>query len=177
MSANTALVVVDVQRVMFETPGEVLFEGERVLKTIAGLIASAREKNIPVVYIQHTTAGTGSEFEENSSGWQIVADIAPQDGDTVSLKTSYDAFFKTQFDEKLKRLGAQNLILCGMQTEFCVDTTLRSALAHGYINILVGDAHTTFDTEILPAKTIVAHHNRTWNGRFCNVVNAEAVVF
>lgn len=86
MTENIALVVVDVQNVMFETPGSTLYEEERVLNTIIGLIAKARAADIPIVYIQHTTEGIGSEFEEGSYNWQIRADIAPHEGDTVSLK-------------------------------------------------------------------------------------------
>jgi len=176
MPANTALVVVDVQRVMFETPGEILFEGKRILETIAALIASAQQKDIPVVYIQHTTA-PGTDFEKGSPGWQINADIAPLENDTLSEKHSYDAFFNTRLNDKLAALGVKNLIFCGLQTECCVDTTIRSALAHGYTSTLVGDAHSTYDNGVLTAKDIIAHHNQTLHGRFCTVVDAKDVAF
>ncbi|WP_319471704.1 cysteine hydrolase family protein [uncultured Pseudodesulfovibrio sp.] len=177
MSRKTALVVVDVQRVMFETPGEVLHEGRRVLQTIAGLIASARKNDVPVVYIQHTTEGAGSEFEKDSHGWLIAEDIAPQDGDTISLKYTYDAFCNTQLHEKLTGIGATDLVFCGLQTEVCVDTTIRSALAHGYTSTLAEDGHSTYDNGVLSAKDIIAHHNQTLNRRFCKVVPASDITF
>lgn len=166
---ETALVVIDVQNIMFETPGLPLYNEEAVLKNIQTLIAKARTASVPVVYIQHTTEGIGSEFEKDSHNWQIHPAIAPQDGDTVSLKYAYDAFLNTELDAKLKRLGATKLVFCGLQTEVCVDTTVRSALAHGYKSVLVGDAHSSYDNDVIKAAEIVAHHNNVLNRRFCEV--------
>lgn len=88
MPKNTALVVVDVQNILFETPGYVLYKGEQLLEVIRGLIRSARESGTPVVYIRHTTEGVGSEFEKDSHNWQVHPAIAPEDADTTSLKGS-----------------------------------------------------------------------------------------
>lgn len=177
MAKPSALVVIDVQNVMFETPGEVLHDGARVLETIARLIESARKSDTPVVYIQHTTEGIGSEFEKDSHNWQVHPDIAPQEGDISSLKYTYDAFCNTQLKEKLAALGAERLVFCGLQTEVCVDTTIRSALAHGFTSILAGDAHSSYDNDAIPAKSIVAHHNTVLNRRFCTVMDAEDIEF
>jgi nicotinamidase-related amidase len=177
MPKNKVLIVVDVQNIMFETPGAELFKGDRVLATIKSLIAKARAADIPVLYIQHTTEGIGSEFEKDSHNWQVRADIAPLPDDVTSLKYSYDAFFNTNLDAKLKALDAEQLIFCGLQTEVCVDTTVRSALAHGYKSMLVGDAHSTYDNDVIKAKDIVAHHNTVLNRRFCEVVMSGDVEF
>ena len=167
---DTVLVVIDVQNIMFETEGHVPFEGERVIRTIEGLIADAREHGVPVHYIQHTTEGAGTPFERDTRNWLIRREIAPQEGDTVSLKISYDGFWKTDLAATLERLGAGRLVFCGLQTECCVDTTVRSALAHGYESVLIGDAHTSYDNGVLTGEQIVAHHNQTLNKRFCQVV-------
>ncbi|WP_319583289.1 cysteine hydrolase family protein [uncultured Pseudodesulfovibrio sp.] len=171
--SETVLVVIDVQNIMFETPGMPPFEGDRVLETIAGLIASARKSGVPVHYVQHTTQGAGSEFEADSHNWLFHPAIAPRPGDTVSRKHSYDAFWNTDFKAILDKLGAKKLVFCGLQTECCVDTTVRSALAHGYESVLVGDAHTSYDNGVLTGEQIVAHHNQTLDRRFCKVVMSE----
>lgn len=168
--ADTVLVVIDVQNIMFETEGYVPFEGGRVLAAIEGLIGVARGQGVPVHYIQHTTEGAGSDFEKDSRNWLIRREIAPKQGDTVSVKHSYDGFWNTDLDATLKKLGAKKLVFCGLQTECCVDTTVRSALAHGYESVLIGDAHTSYDNGVLTGEQIVAHHNRTLHNRFCKVV-------
>lgn len=177
MSKGTVLVVIDVQNIMFDTPGYTPFEGERVIQNIQTLIARARECGVPVHYIQHTTEGVGTEFEKDSHNWLIRPEIAPKEGDRVSMKTSYDAFWKTDFDANLKEMGADRLVFCGLQTECCVDTTVRSALAHGYDSVLVGDAHTSYDNGVITGEQIVAHHNQTLNRRFCQVIPTQDVCF
>ena len=52
-------------------------------------------------------------------------------------------------------------MVCGLQSDFCVDSTTRRALALGYPVTLVSDAHSTVDNGILSAPQIVAHHSRT----------------
>jgi len=53
------------------------------------------------------------------------------------------------------------LIICGLQTDFCVDTTVRRAFTLGYHVTLVADAHSTLDNGVLTAAQIIAHHNAT----------------
>lgn len=175
--SDSVLVVVDVQNIMFVTEGYVPFEGERVLKTIEGLIATAREAGVPVHYVQHTSEGQGTPFERDTRNWFIRAEVAPQEGDTISTKTSYDAFWKTDLDAVLKGMDAKRLVFCGLQTECCVDTTVRSALAHGYESVLIGDAHTSYDNGVLTGEQIVAHHNQTLHNRFCQVVMSKNFCF
>jgi nicotinamidase-related amidase len=63
--------------------------------------------------------------------------------------------------EALQIRGIDTLVVCGMQSDFCVDSTVRRALGLGYPVVLVSDAHTTMDNGVLTATQIVAHHNQT----------------
>jgi len=177
VSKDIALVVVDVQNVMFETPGYDLYRKDEVLAVIKDLIRTARAAGAPVVYVQHTTEGIGSEFEKDGHGWQVHQAIAPEPGDTTSLKYSYDAFLNTELDAKLKALGAKRLVFCGLQTEVCMDTTIRSALAHGYTSFLAADGHSSYDKPMAKAETIVSLFNDVLNRRFCTVLPGTEIEF
>jgi len=177
MASDTVLVVVDVQNIMFEEPGYDLYRKDEVLSVIKGLICAARAAGAPVVYVQHTTEGVGSLFEKGSHNWRVRADIAPEPDDPTSLKYSYDAFFNTELDAKLKALGAKRLVFCGLQTEVCLDTTVRSALSHGYESVLAADGHSTYDKPMATAATIVALFNDVLNRRFCQVMPAAEITF
>ncbi len=65
-----------------------------------------------------------------------------------------------------------------MQTEFCLDTTCRRAYSLGYKeNILVKDAHSTFDTDVLSADKIIEHHNNILGGRFVTLKESREIIF
>jgi len=174
--SKTALVVIDMQRAMFETPGEVPHDGDRVLAAVLALLGASRQSATPVVFVQHTASSPGHPLHREAKGWPLHPALAPRAGESVVEKTTFDAFHQTSLQHTLDSLGAKRLIMCGMQTEFCVDTSCRRAFSLGYDVLLVADAHTTFETEIIPAQTIVAHHNRTLGGRFCKTLkSAEAI--
>jgi len=175
-SGRTALVVIDVQRVMFETPGEIPFEGERTLATIVRLIARAREAGAPVVYVQHDF-GADSPMPMGSPLWEIHPAIAPREGDAVVAKTKPDAFAGTRLAETLAGLEATRLVLCGLQSDCCVDTTCRRASSEGYEVVLTSDAHTTFDCPMLTGGQLVDYHNWSLGKRFAALALADEVEF
>jgi nicotinamidase-related amidase len=76
-------------------------------------------------------------------------------------KRTPDAFLRTDLQSILEKRRIEELIVCGMHTEFCIDTTTRRALALGYPVILVADAHTSMGNAILSAPQVIAHHNTT----------------
>ncbi len=67
---------------------------------------------------------------------------------------------------ELNQRGIKQLVIAGMKTEFCVDTTCRAAPELGFRTILISDAHTTMDNAHLSATDIIAHHNSTLAGPF-----------
>ena len=79
--------------------------------------------------------------------------------DIIIQKYNSDSFLDTILDEELKKRKITRLIIAGLATDICIDTTVRSAFSHGYKVILIQDAHSTMNSEILKASQIVAHHN------------------
>ena len=110
-------------------------------------------------------------LEKGTDGWKIHVKLHHKKG-TVSLKN--DPRFIPQDEPKrsIARQGIDHVIISGMQTEYCVDTTTRRAFSEGYKVTLVSDAHSTFDTEVLRAEDIVKHHNVVF-GAFANVVTLK----
>jgi nicotinamidase-related amidase len=171
----TALVVIDMQEAMFlqSSPPD---DGPGVVERIAGLLARARADRVPVYFVQHD-GGPGDDLERGTAGWRIHAPLAPRPGEPIIEKRQPSAFHDTDFDARLKRAGIDRLVICGMQTEFCVDATTRAAAGLGYETVLVSDAHTTFDAGTLTAAQIRAEHNRTLGEGFARCVPAAEVAF
>ena len=152
---NLALVVIDVQRGLFDpSPAD----ADAVIARINALADKAREAAAPVVFVQHERAG---DLEAESSGWALHPGLRVVEGDHRIRKATPDSFLRTGLDEVLSFCGVEGVVLCGYATEFCVDTTTRSAAAHGYHVVLASDAHTTHDKAHADAAQIRAHHNAT----------------
>ena len=173
---RTALLVIDVQKGMFMPPGPA-FRGDEVVGRIGGLLAEARARKLPVLHVQHD-GGPGDVLAHGTEGWQIHAGAAPQSGEPVVEKRHCNSFQETDLGARLGAQGIERLIVAGLQTEYCIDTTCRAAAAEGYKVVLVSDAHTTFDSAILPAEKIIAHHNQTLQGGgFCELKPAAKIEF
>ncbi|RED56574.1 cysteine hydrolase family protein [Cohnella lupini] len=173
---NAALLLVDVQNAMFSYESS-LYREDEVMDNIVGLVSKARASEVPVIYIQHTGYDDGDEFLEGSHTWQIDPRIQPLVTESVIMKTTCDSFHKTGLEEELRKRNIENLIIAGMQTEFCIDTTSRRAFSMGYGVTLVKDAHSTFDSANLTAAQIVEHHNYVLGGAFARLTATNDIVF
>ena len=177
MGNGTALVVVDTQLGMFASPGvPPVPDGERLLRNIETLLRRARETGVDVVHVQHA-GGPGHPLQKGTDGWRIHPRVAPLEGEPVVGKETPDSFLRTTLAEELEARGTGRLVLAGMQTEYCVDTTCRRAFGLGYDVTLAGDAHGTWDGDGLSAAQIVAHHNAVLGASFAEVVPTAHVSF
>ena len=158
MNKDTALLIIDVQNGVIDW-SQPSSNGNEVLKNISSLLTKARESNAPVIYIQHDGEYSG-RLAVGSSGWEIHSEIAPIDGELIIRKRASDSFYETPLKDELNKKGIKHLVVVGCRTQFCVDTTCRSATSLGYNVTLAKDAHTTMD-DVLTAAQIITHHNST----------------
>ena len=175
MGKETGLLVIDVQRGLFTDYGP-LFQEQQMLSAIKKLISSARAAGAPVIYIQHC-ANEGESLAPSTEGWQIHAEIQPSEGDTVIQKRFSDSFKNTSLQHELESRGIKRLVIAGLQTEYCVDSTCREAFSRDYNVTLVSDGHSTYDTETLKAQDIIAHHNEILGNGFASLKRADEIDF
>lgn len=155
---SAALLVIDVQNALCY--GEsAAFRSEQLIGLINLLSASARAQAVPVLLVQHESKEGG--LQRGTEGWELARGLVVHDGDLVIAKTSPDAFHHTALQATLAAHGVTRLVICGLHSEFCVDTTTRRALALGYAVTLVSDGHSTRDNSVLSAAQICAHHTAT----------------
>jgi nicotinamidase-related amidase len=174
MNNTTALLVIDAQVNMFAANNAV-YASQKILTTLATILARARNAGILVVYVQNN-GGAGDPDQPGTSGWHIHPDLAPREGDIIIQKWTPDAFYRTSLQEELATHGINQVILIGMQTEYCIDTTCRHAFALDYQVTLVKDGHSTYDTNLLSAAQVIAHHNTILTA-FAAVLEAETINF
>lgn len=173
-----ALIVIDMQIMPFvwkDYGGKPLYREDVLLENTKRLIQKARRAGAPIFYILYTEKGE-SPRAENQPLWQVHPEIAPLKGDALTIKFHADSFLETDLEQQLRNRQVTDLVFCGAQTEYCVDTTVKSAFSHGFANELASDAHSTYDSDLLPAKQIIAHHN-TILQQFCTVRAEETITF
>jgi len=171
-----ALVIVDVQEGMFSVPGVAIYKSASVISNIQLLLERARSAGTTVIFIQHK-GGKGHPLEESLEGFAIHAALTPRPNESIVVKQHCGSFKNTDLDKQLRNAGIEKLIICGLQSEYCVDTAVRTASDRGYDVVLVKDAHTTADRPNLSAKAIINHHNDILDGAFCSVQNTAGINF
>lgn len=159
---GTALLVIDVQvAVVSAVAGEdAAYREQETLATIGELLEKARAAEAPVVYVQHENPHR-PPLQPGADGWQIHPAVAPRPGDPIVRKLASDSFYGTPLRSELDRLGVTRLVICGLESNLCVDATARRALSLDYDVVLAADAHTTHDGAVLPAAQVIAHTNAT----------------
>jgi nicotinamidase-related amidase len=170
------LLIVDVQVGLFSGP-QLPYAHEQLLININNLIAKARDAGAPIFAVRHT-GPAGSPIEAGSDFWQLHPalhlDLA---SDVVIDKTRSSSFFATSLAADLRAAQVSELVICGLKTQYCVDSACRAAAEHGFQPVLVADAHSCMDTAELAASAIIAHHNATLGGPIARLLNTADVVF
>jgi nicotinamidase-related amidase len=166
---DTVLLVIDVQQALVD-----YLDAERrsnFLATLSGLIARAREGGVPLAYVRHND----EELVPGTAGWEIAREIGPRAGEPIVDKTFRDSFRETNLENVLQELGAKRLVVCGMQTEYCVDATTREAERRGYRVTLVGDGTATYPAGGLTEEQIRDHVHRVAHGAVAEIEPASAL--
>lgn len=152
---TSALLVIDMQNGIVEEG----YRADAVLATVRDLCHRARAADMPVIYLRHAHGEDGF-LQHGTPAWEIHRAVAPHERDVVLDKRANDAFHETPLGDELRRRGVKRVIITGMATEQCVDTTARSALSHDLDVTVVADGHTTVEYPgVLPATERIAYHN------------------
>lgn len=149
---ESALLVVDMQRYFLKPSAAAFLDPPPELVTnVLALVGHFRKIDRPVIFTRHANRKDRPQGQINR--WW--GDSLPFDGDpeselddrikrrsdeTLITKETYSAFEGTALDSVLKKLSVRNLIICGVMTNVCVDTSARHAFLLGYQPVVVEDA-------------------------------------
>lgn len=156
--SDTALIVIDMQKGLVQAA----WESARLLQVHQSLLDWAGTHQVPLIYLQHD-GKPGSPVPVGSDAWELHPAIL-REGATILRKPASDAFYQTGLADLLAQQGIQTLILTGIKSERCVDTTARAAVSRGFKVLLIADAHSTLETPVLPASQIIRFTNHNLQG-------------
>lgn len=143
-SMNRALVVVDVQQSFRERPIWSAGSNPAIVERTQELVELARQAGDLVVWILHCEPGSHTVFDPDSGYVRLMAGLEPRASEPVLTKTSRNAFTTTNLGPTLTAGGVQELVIGGIQTEQCCETTTRLAADLGYEVRFVTEATATF---------------------------------
>lgn len=164
---KTALIIIDVQNILVETG----FQTKQMLDKISYLQEEARLKNVEIIYIQHIESPEAAHSEE----WELSPLLNRRTYEKVFQKNYNSIFKETRLKEYLDKQEIKQLILCGMQTEYCVDTSVKVGFEFGYHLIIPEGTVTTFDGEDPSAEDINDFYQTIWAERFATVLDYKAI--
>ncbi len=178
---QTALLLVDIQNDYFRGGRNELVETVKAGTKARMLLDAFREMKMQVVHVQHISIKPGATFFlPDTSGAEINDIVRPLVGETVIIKNLPNSFRNTGLLQALNDADVGRLVICGMMTHMCVDSTTRAAFDHGFDCIVAHDACATknlaFDNVTVPAEQVHRSFLAALNGTFANVTSTEQIL-
>jgi nicotinamidase-related amidase len=188
-----ALLVIDVQESFRQRPLWQAISNPRIADDVARLVDGVRASDDLVVWILHAEPGTGGPFDPVSGHVRFIGPLAPRAGEPLFTKTSHNAFTTTGLQQLLTQRGVTELVICGIRTEQCCETTARVASDLGYQVTFVTEATATnpiahrdappgqtvaellADPRTLPARAVLERTEYALAGRFATIATIEEV--
>ncbi|WP_332719482.1 cysteine hydrolase family protein [Pelagibacterium mangrovi] len=189
---NTALIVIDMQKGFFDSTcslGQVGMDIEPLRNAIPGTlqaVRSAREAGIPVIFTRfvyapdmidfprHRRARNARRIEllslaQEQAEVDLIEELAVMPNELVIDKSRPSSFYGTRLEPILTSLGIKNLVVCGITTSICVETTVRDAGQRDYWTFVIRDAV----AEVDPGRHHYSLYNMAWS--FAEVTDVSAL--
>ncbi|WP_339167403.1 cysteine hydrolase family protein [Brevibacillus sp. FSL L8-0520] len=177
---NTALVLVDIQNDYFKGGRNELFQPDKAVTHAEEALSLFREKNLPIVHIQCILLEKEAAFFlPDTDGITIHERVKPQSDEKVIVKHTPDSFFQTELQKHLESMKVTRLVVCGMMSHICIDSTVRTAHRLGYEVILLSEACATKDLvwndTVIPAKTVHDTFMASLQDTFARVIDTSSL--
>ncbi len=166
------LLVIDMQKGLVD---EDLYAFDTFMDRTVRLVDAARKNNVEVAFVQHD-AGPGSGMSVGDEAFEIVDRIAPKEGEKVFVKTINSCFGNKDFKQYMKRQEDKRLMIIGLQTNYCIDATVKSAFERGFGVIIPEGTNSTFDNDYMTGETTYRYYNEdVWEELVDSVTFEEAI--
>lgn len=194
---RAALLVIDVQREYFDPEGPAYVPaGADALPNVIALVDAFRSRSLPVVFVQHLHRADGSDvgrmgdfgspddppsFVEGTARVELLDELRVGADDIVVRKRRYNSFHGTDLESVLRTLGVRSVVITGLMTSFCCETTARDAHGRDYEVLFVADANAgpdlaRVDGTPLPHTEVLQNTMAALAAGFAEIVSTEELV-
>lgn len=167
------LLVVDTQKLI---TNQELYQFHAFEDAVEKLIAAARENGVEVIYVRHDD-GEGEELTKGTPGFEIYEGFSPQLDEKIFDKTVNSSFRDTGLLEYLKEKNVRTVVVVGLQTDYCIDATIKCGFEHGFHMIVPENANSTFDNAFMTGEQSYQYYNEfMWKGRYAECISVEETI-
>ncbi|AGK97154.1 cysteine hydrolase family protein [Clostridium pasteurianum] len=164
------LLVVDTQKLI---TNEKLYEFNAFVSNVEKIIGTARQNNIEIIYVRHDD-GPESELTKGTEGFEIYEKFKPSKEEKIFDKKVNSVFKDTGLLEYLRSKGEKDIIIVGLQTDYCIDATMKCGFEHGFHMIVPAYSNTTVDNKFMSAEQTYQYYNEfMWNGRYAECISLD----
>lgn len=167
------LLVVDAQN---QITNDKLYMFKKFVSNVESLISAARENETEVIFVRHDD-GAGMPMTAGAAGFEIYDRFKPLGSEKVFDKTANSAFHRTGLLEYLRSVGEKEVMVAGLQTDYCIDATIKCGFEHGFKMIVPEYCNSTFDNRFMSAEKSYEYYNEfIWNNRYAECVSFETAI-
>ena len=167
------LIVIDVQKGITD---ERLYNFDGFIRNVTNIIDAARKNNVEVIYVQHDD-GPGTGFSFGDKDFEIADQVAPKENEKIFIKTINSCFGNNDLANYLRESKEKDLMIVGLQTNFCVDASVKSACERGYKVIVPKGTNSTFDNDYMDRETTYKYYNdMMWPERFASCIAVDDAI-
>lgn len=171
---NTMIIlVVDTQ---IGIMNEHLYNFHNFVSNIKSLLVVARQHNIEVIYVRHDD-GVGSSLTKGLEAYEIYEECKPKDKEKIFDKTVNSPFKDTGLLEYLQDAKVKDIIVVGLQTDYCIDASVKCGFEHGFHIIVPEGTNTTIDNQYMTGKESYEYYNSfIWKHRYADCLPIDKVI-
>ncbi|MEP7062561.1 MAG: cysteine hydrolase family protein [Betaproteobacteria bacterium] len=178
---STALLLIDLQNDYFPGGAMELEGADAAVARCARLLEAFRSRGLPPIHVQHASTRTGATFfVPGTGGVEIHPAVAPRDGEAVFTKHFPNAFRDTPLLAHLRAQSITRLVIAGMMTQMCIDTSTRAASDMGFECTLAHDGCATraqsFGGRTVASADVQAAFMASLNGLFAKVITTDEAI-
>ena len=140
------------------------------------MIVAARENSVEVIFVRHDD-GEGAALTKGTPDFKIYEGFEPRQGEKIFDKTVNSSFRGTGLLEYLKEKNVKTVAVVGLQTDYCIDATIKCGFEHGFKMIVSEGANSTFDNAFMTGEQSYKYYNEfMWKGRYEECISVEETI-
>ena len=166
------LLVVDMQKGIVD---DELYAFDSFMEKTVRLVDAARKNGVEVIFVQHD-AGENTGLSVGDEAFEIIDELSPEPGEQVFVKKINSCFGNKDFREYMEKQEDRRLMIIGLQTNYCIDCTVKSAFERGFEVLIPEGTNTTFDNDYMTGETCVRYYNEDVWEELVDIVSVEEAI-